>query len=455
MSGTTTLPPARERNRQGIRAFTENTAWSASEALLDRVELRVSGTVHAHQQEAIDRFARRISDRPEGVPLFGKPQRWRGSWVAKCTSATTIPAGELAVSRALPDAPFTVKLVVNPMRTLGHLLDRHSFDEIAGLTPDEFFTPADPASASAKSLDGQDNMVSDFLAFSGTVHSIYVQRVATFLRQFEVFLRAYLLHQLCPPENGFEYSHDHGTSVAWNDNNEVRLDWGALTVSQCEVCWERHDPRALEKVHVMAEGVLNAARAGAVRTHPMIAGPSIERDLGAVSIKVPLTPSGHIVMAIYAKALDRLRVEVRYLKNLPDLVRDRLPQPRRLTDWFDAIREEAVPRVPWAELHRLLLPAERTAVDALSELLEAVADVTDTAKSKRKPIFEQLLLHGSITSTTRDGNAPARILERLAKRGIVEHVRLVRKDNPIGRRYRLTDRYRSALRAMSASAAGE
>ena len=345
MTSGETHPPARERNRFGIRAFTE-TPPSIGETLFDRVELRVSGSISVLHESALDRFADRIGsgDLP---PLFGRAQRYRGSWIAKITSGSTISAGEISISHALPDPQFTVRLVVNPVRTLGHLLDRYSFDQIEQVPVGEFFAPADRPSASERTLDGQDNMVSDFLAFAGSIHSTYVQRVATFRRLFEANLRLRLLLDLCPQEDGYEYRREEGAYVAWNDHAVVRLDWGGLTISQAEACWERYDPQALAMVHGLADEVLRAARSAVVRTHPKTTGPSIERELGALSVKVPLTPKGHIVLVVYAKALDRLRVEVRYLKNLPDLVRERLPTgPRKLTDWFDAIGAEAAPRVP-------------------------------------------------------------------------------------------------------------
>ena len=441
MTGGVAPPPARERNRHGIRAFSENPPSSA-EALFDRVELRVSGSISVLHESALDRFAGRIGsgDLPR---LFGRAQRYRGSWVARIVSGSTISAGEISISRAMPDPKFTLRLAVNPVRTLGHLLDRYRFDEIERVPLGEFFAPTEAPSALTRTLDGQDNMVSDFLAFAGSVHANYVQRVATYLRLFEANLRMRLLLELCPEEDGYEYRQDQGVYAAWNDHAVLRLDWGGLTVSQAEACWERHDPHALSKVHDIADGVLNAARSALVRTHPTTVGPSVERDLGALSVKVPLTPNGHIMLVVYAKALDRLRVEVRYQKNLPDLVRGQLPNgPRKLTDWFDAIAAEAAPRVPWEELHRLLSQPENASVEALADLLDLIAAVTTSNKAKRRSILRQLLLHGAVTATNRDGDAPASMLERLAERGVLEHTRLLSHDAPHGRRYRLAERYR-------------
>lgn len=441
------LPPARERNRCGIRAFTENPPSSA-EALFDRVELRVRGTIEVMQEHAIDRFAARIGLGEELPPIFGPAQRYRGSWISKAASGSLFSGSEIAISRQPPSAEFVVRLSVNPLRTLAHLLDRFTFDEFESIPLAEFFAPTDDPTSALQTLDGRDNMVSDFRAFAGSVHEKFVQRVATFHRVFERNLRTRLILEMCPPEQGYEYGRRDAQSPysAWNEDAEMRLDWGGLTVSQAEACWERHDPDALAKVHALADGVLSAARSPVVRTHPRTVGPSVERDLGALSVRIPLTPTGHIVLVIYAKAADRLRIEVRYLKNLPDVVRELLPQaPRSLTDWFDAIRSDAAPRVRWSELHGLLRPPEDATIQLLSELLQHVADVTDKAKAKRRTILQALLLHGGLTATNRDGEAPFQILERLADRGVIEHLRFTRRDAKTGRRYRLTDRYRSLV----------
>lgn len=193
-------------------------------------------------------------------------------------------------------------------------------------------------------------MVSDFRAFAGSVHENFVQRVATFHRVFEHNLRTRLILEMCPPEQDYQYGRRDAQSPysAWNEDAEMRLDWGGLTVSQAEVCWERHDPDALAKVHALADGVLSAARSPVIRTHPRTVGQSVERDLGALSVRIPLTPTGHIVLVVYAKAADRLRVEVRYLKNLPDVVREHLPQaPRKLTDWLTP--SELTPHLAYAD----------------------------------------------------------------------------------------------------------
>lgn len=386
-------------------------------------------------------FAEGIGTGAATPALFGAVHCRGRRWEAESVSGSTISDAKLTYWNRDTEGVLDLTLVVNPIRTLAHLLDWYEFDEFGDLSPAEFFTARPSPSAASQTLDGKDNMLPDFLAFGSSVHSTQLQRVATYLSMFEEALKGYVRDQLCPPGQGYETGEQDGAVWAWNDDFLLRLDWGDLTLSQCEVCWERHDERALEAVHRLADGILLAARSASVTTHPLGPRTEVNRDLGALSVRAPLVPS-KINLVVYAKAASRLRFEVRYTKDLPDNVRRLLPPaPRRLTDWFDVVRENAAGRVRWDELYEMLTPAPQPTLDALAELLAAVADATDKAKAKREGLLRELLLHGALTATNRDGAAPVQVVERLRKRGIVEHVRLTNKDAKIGRRYRLTSRF--------------
>lgn len=450
MSGSETLPPARERHREGIRAYEENISGTAIDALIDRAQINVTGTLIPKNPDAVRRFAEALGTGGAGR-LFGPARQEGNRWVGKSNKTTTISRAELTTWDHPVQPRFKLVVTVNPIRTLSHILDAHHFNEIAGLSPEEFFAKRRQARAASLALDGQDNMVTDFLAFSGTVHSTYVQRVATYLNLFERALIRRMLDELCPSDRGFVRRTDGETWLAENDDLLVRLEWGALTVSQCEVCWERKDNQALERVHALADDMLLSARSVEV---PIFSQPSrkrpisVQRELGAIAVRIPLP--GEVTIVVYAKARDRLRFEVRYIKDLPDLVRNHLPQGgRTLVQWFDAIREHAASRLPWAELHQRLQPPQDFTVEILAELTLAVADVArGKQKSKRDALIRQLLLHGAITATTSDGDAPVGMLDRLARRGILEHVRLVGKDAKTGRRFRLAERFAGLPRAL-------
>ncbi len=446
MDDPATLPPARERNRYGIRTFDGKNPPSAREALLDRVELRVRGAIRGQHTDFLDRFVERVSAGGSTPPLFGRAHRRGARWEASCLSGSTISSGKLVVNQREMEAWVDLTLVVNPTRTLAHLLDRYDFDEIAGLDPSVFFDRLREPSAANRTLDRRDNMVSDYAAFSGSVHATFLQRVATYLEHFEEALKRRIIEELCPPEFGYLLYEANGSLIGRRDDLILTLEWSDLTLSQCEVCWERHDVAAVEKMHFWADQAFRAARSLTISAHELVPGTSIGRELGALSVKVPIV-SDRITLAVYAKAVDRLRFEVRFNKDLPEELRHRLPgASRTLMNWFDAVREEAALRVPWGGVLDLMSPPPpKPNVSALVELLEAVADVTDKAKSKRSALLHLLLEQGAVTATNRNGNAPSALLERLAARGVIEHIRLIGKDAKIGRRYRLAPRLASAI----------
>lgn len=439
MNKPATLPPARERNRYGIRSFNTQKSVGANFALFDRVALKVQGRITPFSPTAIADFASGVGSSTASA-LFERVRRERGRWASKIRSGSTISAGKLAVWDNGVHGSFEIELVVNPIRTLGHLLDRYSYGEIADLSVIDFFDRREAPTAKDVTLDGNDNMVADFLAFSGSVHSTQVQRVAEFLRLFEDRLQARIIEDLCPNDLGYEISMDSGSAVAVTEDARVELDWSHLKISQCEVCWEWHDGDALARVHALADAAITSARSTEVNFYDR---PTVMRDLGALAVRLPLPSNVSIV--VYAKAQDRLRLEVRYPSGVAKIASDRLPRTRRLRDWFQAISEHAAERVPWAGLHDLLtVPAEPT-LDALADLLAEVADATERAKSKRQGLLRQLLRHGAVTGTARDGPAPHTVLNKLVDRGVLEHVRLVGRDSQFGRRYRLCERYRGLV----------
>jgi hypothetical protein len=409
--------------------------------LFDRLELRVKGSITACDAASMENYVSQIGAGAEQPRLLGLAQPHGGAWKASAVNGTTISRCDLRIVRTSPNAHFEMVISANPMRTLGHLLDRYNFDDLTAIEPSEFFAAAPEPTAANLTLDGNDNMVSDYRSFAGTVHRTYLQRVAEFLALFESNLRSKIFAELCPASIGFNQLEEGAVSLGRNGDVEVRLNWDGLTVSQAEVCWERYDPDALDKAHEFARQILVSARSASVDTYGGRQGPTVGRNLGAVSTQLPLTPSGDVSLTFYAKARDRLRIEIRYRKNLPEKVRTRLLANPRLIDWLDAISQAASERLSDHDFARLAQSTQEVHEEALADLLDAVADVTSKASGKRRVIFLELLRHGSITATNHHGTAPTRILERLASRNVLEHVRLIKKDGKVGRRYRLTEKY--------------
>lgn len=450
MTADPSLPPARARYRHGLRPFLPDPALDAEEALIDRLDIVLDGSLQATSPDALRYYAELLNSSPaaRGVArprVFGRG-RWQGNRfsldVVKGTSVGSFGWFHLYQARGRGSgARIKLHLRLNPMRTLGHILDRFRSADLEALSPAEFFCLAEAPTASAKSLDRNDNMVTSFLRLGGTVDRERINGNSRYLRAYEQALRGLLLEELCPTEQEFTYSDDHGVLVARSPDYVLRLDWPSLAVTQCEVCWERAAPSPVATVAKLADAVLAAARQAAAQTHPILAQAGVERIGGAVSINVPLTPKGDTVLSVYAKRADeepRIRLEVRYKDNIPQTVRDCLDErSSRLLAWLDALRSNAVPRVPWAELHQLLAERPPLDVGSVIELVDAVTAATRGTDEQRRYIVEALLTTGGVTATGTDGLAPQSVLKALARGGHVEHIRLVGKDGIVGRRYAL------------------
>ncbi len=453
MSESGDLPPVRERNRHGLRALKFDRTPDAAEALFDKVAIRVQGSLRGGCHEAIRDFATLVGSGgtawSEDAPrLFGSGS-WNGRrWEARAVGGNTL-TGSVELYQDGASAAINIKLGLNPIRTLEHLLQRYTPAEMLEASPSEFFREVSERAAVGRTLDRRDNMVSDFLRFAGSTQTGMMQRVATYLQDFEEALKLRLLHELAPAAHGFEWSASDGQLIARSDTVELRLDWSKLAVTHCEVCWERHHAEALGMMGRLADAVLATARGTEIQTHRDLAGASVGRDLAALTVTIPLVPKGDVILVMYAKAADRLRFEVCYRRSISRHIRERLPSNRRLIDWLGVFSEDAAARLPWDALARMLEPPEGSNVDVLLDLIDAVTSATERVPNLRRGLILTLLQHGAITQTDGNGYAPATIVERLVRAGVLEHVRLMTRDHELGRRYRLTPRY-SAVRSAEA-----
>ena len=89
MSGSETLPPARERHREGIRAYEENISGTAIDALIDRAQINVTGTLIPKNPDAVRRFAEALGTGGAGR-LFGPARQEGNRWVGKSNKTTTV-----------------------------------------------------------------------------------------------------------------------------------------------------------------------------------------------------------------------------------------------------------------------------------------------------------------------------------------------------------------------------
>ena len=444
----TTPPPARERNRDGIRLLRPDVPLEPGEGLIDRMTISVRGMIHCQSEDGVGRIINRLTAPSATRPgrLFGAASPGTQQLRARVVAGHTIShrRGGIVIDRRGERAGVKINLHLNPSRTLVHILSENRMGDVAELSPRDFFRFSPSAAVSTGALDRKDNMIVDYLAAGGRVYRSRTAALSRFFDAYERALKALLLDELCPQDQGYVHDIAGNEAVARFGADHVRLDWHELAVSQCEVYWERKREHALRIVANVADNALRAARTARVRRHLLTDGLTVERVHGALSVVLPQNPTQSVQLAIYAKARDRLRMEVRYIKEVPQDVRRRLPSEHtRLSSWINALREDAAARVPWRGLYEALQSPPNTAdVGDLLDLIEAVSGACEGDPELRRDVLEQLLVTGGLSAGDGPGGASWHIIGALDRSGVIEYVRLVRREAArSGTRYRLTARY--------------
>jgi hypothetical protein len=96
--------------------------------------------------------------------------------------------------------------------------------------------------------------------------------------------------------------------------------------------------------------------------------------------------------------------------------------------------------------------AEREVPDPLAvvDLAEGVRLATEGHAGLFRPVLESLVLTGGVTDGGERGAIPSSVVNALVRRGIVERVRLRRREDRVsGRRYRLTGRFDGVASPMT------
>ncbi|MDG5748710.1 hypothetical protein P8Q88_11050 [Qipengyuania sp. XHP0207] len=107
--------------------------------MFDRLELRVKGSIVARDAASMENYVGQIGASAEQPRLLGIAHRHGGAWKASAVNGTTISRCDLRIVRTSPNAHFEMVISANPMRTLGHLLDRYNFDDLTAIEPSDFF----------------------------------------------------------------------------------------------------------------------------------------------------------------------------------------------------------------------------------------------------------------------------------------------------------------------------
>lgn len=473
---------ARNRGRMGLQRFNTDLCPSLHEMAVDRVRLKVSGRWAARgpRSEMLNRFQDYLQYIGTADPVFERVgTRGRRSFLTIRKTAPLTLRGNITLVRDL-DAPnnLFVNLDVNPTRTLEHLLQQYGHRRdfavaVAEMLPVEFFqrSPA-PRIASG----GSENFISYVsLARLRLGNDIF----GSFLPIYVGQLRAWVEQTLFWGEYHHLFRHTNGvTEIAtyFGDPSEarpedfvVRLDWSQVSLNLTEVYFERHHGQAHLAVERLARSSLAGLRDVHVRRYdndpdeletadaddgeqgmPLAAGvlDHVRRAHGELSVSGKLTSDRRYT--IYAKNDGRLRFELKYdglplAHDFPTDVDPSTPLISRL----EAARQAAMSDMRWANVGAYCTELPRSAPDAMADLIEAVdGAVGDEPTISTASIIRELLTSGGLTEDAE--LLPRPVLERLERRGVVEHRPMRNRGaRGSGRRYLLAPAYLALREALS------
>jgi len=448
------LPPARERNRGGVRWLDWSVPPAPEEGLIDRTKVRIRGTVFASNEAELRAYAHSLTDSVlVGPRFFGSVSRSaNGSFILSILNGWSVAGRVELRPRAAGVGSFLLRLDLNPTRTLAHLLERYPAGEWPLFWGLDFFRVEDEAPATA-TLDRRDNFIQDFSQVGGTAYASRARSLSRYLEIYERALARLVQDLFCPPAADQRVTYENSRIVAEGDGRRVEIEWGSLSLLQCECYWERASPSALAFVRHVADRLLGAARAVSVNAYELDGRLRLEREEGALSVAIG-QGRGSTTLAIYAKAHDRVRFEVRYYDgDIPQSVRNAGGTGLyRLSNMLAAVRADAAHRIRWDGLREALEVWEREPRPLdLIELAESVRAATHALPEAFRPTLEALLLTGGVSASDGAGGCPHAVVAQLAAAGVVERIRLVPYEVEAGRRYALTRRFRHLARALSSA----
>jgi hypothetical protein len=450
-------PVARERNQNGLRHIASQTPPSADEARIDRIKVKLSGTVRCAGAEALNSYFRHMdSSDPLGEPTLFTQLGRGGTRVAGVRKDTwTVLGGRVRYFiNGVSNVGIAVELDLNPTRTLQHAISLHTFDELAGLTPREFFRRSTRVrtSTEAATLTHTDNALIGPRNLGGTVFSARTARWTEFLRIYENQLRALIAEALLPPELGFPVGQVSGTGQVENGDVSVDLRWCNLVVSQAEVYWERWAPDASNIARRFADRAMCASSDATTRLYPtreqVGSHRSVDRKNEQYAIVIRQTEE--VDFAAYAKLSERVRFEMRYQRDLTKPLGGRPPSDDGavMNAWMTALVLDATNRLPWTDILTQLPNVESgdriAATVGLADAIRAACEGMGRL-DLFADLLDHLLRHGGASEGAGGPFAEPGVFSALARRDVVTKVRLQgrrRIGTPV--RWSLTPRYHPA-----------
>ncbi|MFX4223492.1 MAG: hypothetical protein ACMVO3_22470 [Thalassobaculum sp.] len=407
--------PARRRERYRLDRFDPERDVSASDAFIDRLHIRVNSYSFSFPSTSdigsfLNAFGRSSVFRRSGPIAAGSRNRFQ---VPTGVSSPWLFSGEISFNGRGPRMNASIRLWLNPIRFAAHR--GLGLDQVRDMPAAEALS-ADPRRETAIrnwSLDRSDNMVpaqmaahpSDWIEYAG----VYFGKVRDLIDA------------------------EIGAALASADMTRQLAEgrWGDVVVPEAEVAWEFRQPQALSAVHAFIPRLRAVAQALEVTVYETGRSSHSSQATGIrhrtrhnavqAAVSVLGEDKSAIEVAFYAKEHDRLRLEVRYQRNLRQMLRSRLVGIPRdfasLPDYLAAVREDGADR-----LNRVLgaadLVPERADDDVASyfDLAGKVAEACEGRSDLVAQVLELLTVHGGLSAINEELSV---ISHRLARLGVL------------------------------------
>lgn len=437
---------ARQRDRTGCMiGFREDLVPTLPEVGVDKVRLSVSGSWQATSGNGVGLFENALH--LAGVNWFnarqltpsGRPNRATAELSQRHNRSTIGECNVVVRSVDRNRGTIGIELSVNPTRTLAHLLARSDVPDgeqdfwgaIVDLPPVVFFERAETGTIPPSLDNGRDNWLPPSRVMRERIgRDVWERFLPIFCDQVRQFCNLLLTEFPVATAN-------EPDNVMLTPAGRVSVAWGGVRVSTIECYFERFHSQAVAATRWGGHALLAADHSVEFWRYIPEAS-SFHREMDRFSIGVKLTDRTRL--AIYAKRRDRLRFEVRRIGK-GDY--SRLSSPAdghgRMVDIMNQERANLIGAVQWGAVGKMLAGPDYPTVHDTGELIDQICAAARGEAPVIAATLKALLLEGAVSET----NAPQQVIQQLLRRGVVEHVRIRRRDlNGMPKRYALTAPYR-------------
>jgi len=447
---------ARQRGAEGIFGLDHRAAPETREWFADGLTIVVNGALSASQPDdpTLDVFSRHREALRQHCR--SEPRAWQfgegngeatvsfvGS-AAGVSPPTTAkfrlgepPASALSHFRAPQMHPVKVRLYANPTRAISNFLALRAesptrlmdcqYGQILGLEQN----------SGPVGVNGQTNWIESMARARSVLGD---DALAGFIPWFEEALKAFCIEMIAPNSAGFEVIANDERIVACNGVQRVALEWSRLSLWRAEVYFDRRYSSAPALMNRCLARVTSGQSEAHWTSYEPLHGAA--RSVRGASVSADLTSS--IKQVLYAKTENLVRSEFRYQKRIRNSLGD--PQLNSLSEWVLAVRADAVRRLRWPSMLRLIEPVRGGDIQHLAEFLGALSRAF-RGDAESEFVIRMLLTTGGLDST-----APRRLINRLRNAEIIEDARLQQRTMPgQSRRYALAPRYHEIVTLLQAS----